>query len=116
MFGGRQTLGRWRAAGKYRWRRQPEGQYSLLYNLSPAALNYLAAAAAAAAVASGGCLERKVIEELSGIEAQRDISAIEDQAVCPLKLASVLLFGHNQRRLKGKKKEKNEITMEERLR
>lgn len=45
---GRQTLGRWQAAGKYRWRRQPEGQYSLLYNLSQAALNYLAAAATAA--------------------------------------------------------------------
>lgn len=45
---GRQTLGRWQAAGKYRWRRQPEGQYSLLYNLSQAALNYLAAAGMAA--------------------------------------------------------------------
>lgn len=86
VWGGRQTLGRWRAAGKYRWRRQPEGQYSLLYNLSPAALNYLPATA----VASCECLERKVIEELGGIEARRDISAIEDQTVCPLKFAFAL--------------------------
>lgn len=41
---GRQSVSRWWAAGKYRWRRQPKGQYSLLYNLSQAALNFLSTA------------------------------------------------------------------------
>lgn len=37
---GRQISSSWWAAGKYRWRRKPEGQYSLLYDLSHAALNF----------------------------------------------------------------------------
>lgn len=65
-------MGRWRAVGKYRWRRQPEGQYSLLYNLSLAALNYLTVAAAAAAGAAGGRFggkkKPKAIEELGEIK------------------------------------------------
>lgn len=113
-------MGRWRAAGKYRWRRQPEGQYSLLYNLSPAALNYLAAAGA------GGraLLERRTIEELVGIKARREISAIEDRTlgsvrsldqVCRL-LRLQSSSGATEGGQKKKNKPQNEITVEERLR
>lgn len=46
-----------------------------------------------------------MIEELSGREAQRDISAIKDQTVCPLKFAFALLLRHD-RRVGGKAVEK----------
>lgn len=79
---GRQTLGRWQAAGKYRWRRQPEGQYSLLYNLSQAALNYFAEAGTAAGApgsrrrltaVGGGTIEGG---NLGGMKTRRGVSSM----------------------------------------